>query len=121
MITLVDTSELRRPTQRKLHAAWRELQGEQVLATPGVADELAPLAANVLWRDGPSDADHALQSRTLPERRRRQLQQQAWWGRMWTLSTDRAHPSFPERLRTSSRPQTGKNRTSAPHPGTTPS
>ena len=52
MITLVDTSELKRPTQRKLHAAWCELQREQVLATPGVADELAPLAANVLWREG---------------------------------------------------------------------
>ena len=55
MITLVDTSELKRPTQRKLHAAWRELQGERVLASPGVADELAPLAANVLWREGPSE------------------------------------------------------------------
>ena len=87
MITLVDTSELKRPTQRKLHAAWRELQGERVLATPGVADELAPLATNVLWHEGPSEAEHTLQNRTLPDPRRRQLQQQAWWGRMWTDPT----------------------------------
>ena len=79
MITLVDTSELKRPIQRKLHAAWRELQGERVLATPGVADELAPLATNVLWHEGPSEAEHTLQNRTLPDPRRRQLQQQAWW------------------------------------------
>ena len=44
---LVDTTELMRPTQLKLHAAWQELQGRQVLATPSVARELAPLAVDV--------------------------------------------------------------------------
>ncbi len=45
-MTVVDTTELGRPTQRKLHAAWRELHGKQVLAPPAVARELAPLGAD---------------------------------------------------------------------------
>ena len=32
---LVDTSELKRPTQRKLHAAWHELHGRQVVQPQG--------------------------------------------------------------------------------------
>ena len=56
---LVDTTELMRPTQRKLHAAWQELQGQQVLATPSVAKELAPLAVDVPWMGRPSDAELA--------------------------------------------------------------
>jgi len=41
---VVDTSELKRPTQRKLHAAWRELHGRQVLATVGTNRASRPLA-----------------------------------------------------------------------------
>ena len=81
---LVDTSELR-PTQRKLHAAWQELQGRQVLATPGVARELAPLAVDVAWMGRPSDAENRLRAggSRLPKRRGNELRQQAWWGEMW--------------------------------------
>ena len=82
---LVDTSELMRPTQRKLHAAWQELQGRQVLATPGVARELAPLAVDVAWMGRPSDAENRLRAggSRLPKRRGNELRQQAWWGEMW--------------------------------------
>ena len=59
---LVDTRELTRPTQRKLHAAWQELQGRQVLATPSVARELAPLAVDVPWMGRPSDAENRLRA-----------------------------------------------------------
>ena len=77
-------SELR-PTQRKLHAAWQELQGRQVLATPGVARELAPLAVDVAWMGRPSDAENRLRAggSRLPKRRGNELRQQAWWGEMW--------------------------------------
>ena len=39
-MTVVDSSELWRPTQRKLHAGWWELDGKQVLTTQEVAGEL---------------------------------------------------------------------------------
>ena len=82
---LVDTSELMRPTQRQLHAAWQELQGRQVLATPSVARELAPLAVDVPWMGRPSDAENRLRAggSRLPKRRENELRQQAWWGEMW--------------------------------------
>ncbi len=82
---LVDMSELMRPTQRKLHAAWQELQDRQVLATPSVARELAPLAVDVAWMGGPSDAENRLRAAgsSLPKRRQSELRLQAWWGRMW--------------------------------------
>ena len=82
---LVDTSELMRPTQRKLHAAWQELQGRQVLATPSVARELASLAVDVPWMGRPSDAENRLRAggSRLPKRRENELRQQAWWGEMW--------------------------------------
>ena len=44
-MTLFDTTELRRPTQRKLHAAWWEITGEKMYLTATTATELAPLAA----------------------------------------------------------------------------
>ncbi len=56
---LVDTSELKRPTQRKLHAAWHELHGRRVLASPTVADELAPFATDTLGTTAPSAAVEA--------------------------------------------------------------
>ena len=76
---LVDTRELTRPTQRKLHAAWQELQGRQVLATPSVARELAPLAVDVPWMGRPSDAENRLRAggSRLPQRRENKLRQQA--------------------------------------------
>ena len=82
---VVDTSELKRPTQRKLHAAWQELHGRQVRATPGVAAELAPMAVDSIWRDGPSAAQRELESTEarLPARRRNELKQQIWWADMW--------------------------------------
>ena len=82
---VVDTSELKRPTQRKLHAAWHELHGRRVLAPPSVATELAPLAAGVVWGGGRSAAETELAAgrADLPERRRSELQRQAWWAEMW--------------------------------------
>ena len=47
---LVDTTELMRPTQRKLHAAWQELQGQQVLATPSVAERMRQTTRDALER-----------------------------------------------------------------------
>ena len=44
-MTLFDTTELRRPTQRKLHAAWWEIAGEKMYLIATTATELAPLAA----------------------------------------------------------------------------
>jgi len=84
-MTVVDTSELLRPTQRKLHAAWQELHGRKVLATPTVARELAPLGADVLDNRGHSAAEIALRNRaaTLSPRRRAELQRQQWWATMW--------------------------------------
>ena len=107
---LVDTTELMRPTQRKLHAAWQELQGQQVLATPSVARELAPLAVDVPWMGRPSDAENRLKAggSRLPKRRQNELRQQAWWGEMWadgkspyrivTLTPEQAE--LAERIRT---------------------
>ena len=82
---LVDTSELMRPTQRKLHAAWQELRGRRVLATPSVARELAPLALDVAWMGRPSDAENRLRAggSRLPKRRENEMRQQTWWGEMW--------------------------------------
>ena len=81
---VVDTSELKRPTQRKLHAAWQELQGRQVLATPTVATELAPLGAISTEKDV-SVAEQQLATRAaeLSAKRVNDLEQQVWWARMW--------------------------------------
>jgi len=86
---LVDTSELKRPTQRKLHAAWHELHGRQVLASPTVADELAPFATDTLGTTAPSGAETRLETQagTLSRRRENELKQQAWWAAMWRDST----------------------------------
>ncbi len=83
MTILVDTSELKRPMQRKLHAAWRELHNRQVLAPPSVARELAPLAADTIWSRRKSAAETLLDDADLPGERRAELLQQAWWARMW--------------------------------------
>lgn len=84
-MTVVDTSELMRPTQRKLHAAWCELAGRPVLAPPSVARELAPLGADPTAIDGRSAAE-ALLRNLRPDtgaRRIAELQVQAWWAEMW--------------------------------------
>lgn len=83
---VLDTSELRRPVQRKLHAAWWEIHGEQALVTPAVASELAPLAAEPTGAaNGLSAADDLLSHAApeMTERRRDELRQQAWWATMW--------------------------------------
>ena len=82
---LVDTSELKRPTQRKLHAAWCELHGRQVLAPPSVARELAPLAADTIWTGTKSAAETLLEldNANVPVERRAELRQQAWWAQVW--------------------------------------
>lgn len=82
---VVDTSELKRPTQRRLHAAWREVHGQKVLATPMVASELAPLSADSLGTGDPSVAETLLETRagSLTPRRKSELDQQAWWAQMW--------------------------------------
>ena len=107
---LVDTTELMRPTQLKLHAAWQELQGRQVLATPSVARELAPLAVDVPWMGRPSDAENRLKAgeSRLPKRRQNELRQQAWWGEMWAdgnspyriIALTREQEELAERIRT---------------------
>ena len=82
---VVDTSELRRPVQRKLHAAWWELSRQQVLSTPTVATELAPLGADPTGVNGRSAADVVLETAgpETGERRRTEVAQQAWWATMW--------------------------------------
>ena len=85
-MTLFDTTELRRPTQRKLHAAWQEIAGDKVCITGTTATELAPMAAAP--RSGPNGLSAAedelrrLDDR-LSEQRRSQLLRQAWWATMW--------------------------------------
>ena len=81
---VVDTSELKRPTQRKLHAAWQELHGREVLATPTVATELAPLGA-ISAQKNVSVAEQQLETRVadLSAKRANDLRQQVWWARMW--------------------------------------
>ena len=82
---VVDTSELRRPVQRKLHAAWWELSRQQVLSTPTVATELAPLGADPTGVNGRSAADVVLETAgpETSERRLAEVAQQAWWATMW--------------------------------------
>ena len=82
---LLDTSELRRPTQRKLHSAWAEIHGRKTMMPPTVAFELAPLGAPDTVEDGLSRAERMLRSgeKKMPAGRRMEVAQQAWWGRMW--------------------------------------
>ena len=82
---VVDTTELTRHTQRKLHAAWWELKGKQLLATPGVAEELAPLGAPGAARAGMKTSDHlaALIREAQSEQRKGRLRIQQWWARQW--------------------------------------
>ena len=82
---LLDTSELRRSTQRKLHSAWAEIHGRKTMMPPTVAFELAPLGAPDTVEDGLSRAERMLRSgeKKMPAGRRVEVAQQAWWGRMW--------------------------------------
>lgn len=84
-MTVVDTSELMRPTQRKLHAAWCELAGRPVLAPQSVARELAPLGADPTAIDGRSAAEALLHNLgpDIGARRITELRVQAWWAEMW--------------------------------------
>ena len=116
-LILLDTSELLRPTQRKLHAAWNELDGQQTCMPPTVGTELAPLGVPSTDADGRSAAERQLQHAAgrMDDRRILQLRQQAWWSAMWrdpqspyrliertrrrlpsaTVTTDREHPTYP--------------------------
>ena len=82
---VVDTSELLRPTQRKLHAAWWELQGQPVRATIAVARELAAEAALVAEFGGESSAERLLrqEGHRLTPKRESELRQHAWWAAEW--------------------------------------
>ena len=81
---VVDTSELKRPTQRKLHAAWQELHGRELLATPTVATELAPLGAIDTGTDvSVAEQQLAIRATELSVTRVNDLQRQVWWARMW--------------------------------------
>ena len=85
-MTLFDTTELKRPTQRKLHAAWQEIAGEKVCITGTTATELAPLAAEpTSGANGLSLAEDVLGrlGNQLSEQRQEQLLRQAWWATMW--------------------------------------
>ena len=85
-MTLFDTTELRRPTQRKLHAAWWEITGEKMCLTATTATELAPLAAApTSGPNGLSAAEDELErlGTGMSDERRDRLQQQAWWATMW--------------------------------------
>lgn len=84
-LILLDTSELLRPTQRKLHAAWNELDGQQTCMPPTVGTELAPLGVPSTDADGRSAAERQLQHAAgrMDDRRILQLRQQAWWSAMW--------------------------------------
>ena len=82
---VVDTTELARHTQRKLHAAWWELKGKPLLATPGVAEELAPLGAPGAARAGMKASDNlaALIREAQSEQRKGRLRIQQWWAKQW--------------------------------------
>ena len=85
-MTLFDTTELKRPTQRKLHAAWQEMAGAKVCMTETTAIELAPMAAAPTGGpNGLSAAEDELNRRgdAMTKRRRNELLQQAWWATMW--------------------------------------
>lgn len=82
---LLDTSELLRPTQRKLHSAWAEIHGRKTMMPPTVALELAPLGVPDTVENGLSRAERMLLpgGKKMPAGRRMEVAQQAWWGRMW--------------------------------------
>ena len=82
---LLDTSELLRPTQRKLHSAWAEIHERKTMMPSTVAFELAPLGAPDTVENGLSRAERMLRSgeKKMPAGRRMEVAQQAWWGRMW--------------------------------------
>ena len=82
---LLDTSELRRSAQRKLHSAWAEIHGRKTMMPPTVAFELAPLGAPDTVENGLSRAERMLLpgEKRMPAGRRMEVAQQAWWGRMW--------------------------------------
>ena len=84
-LILLDTNELMQPLPRKLHAAWAELHGRKLNIPPTVGVELAPRGYPPDDLGGLSAAEHRLKQGTtsLTGRDRRQLEQQAWWARMW--------------------------------------
>ena len=82
---LVDTTELIPHTQRQLHAAWQELHGRRLQASPTVAFELAPRGMNSLKTKGPSNAEEELEKNSAmysPEELR-YLRSEAWWAKEW--------------------------------------
>lgn len=84
-MVLVDTAELKRHTQRKLHAAWQEIHDNFVHATPTVAEELAPEALSTLGTQDISGAELRLQREKaqLGATDAKHLRRQVWWAQMW--------------------------------------
>ncbi|MCY4511924.1 MAG: hypothetical protein OXG35_33915 [Acidobacteria bacterium] len=85
---LVDTTELIPHTQRQLHAAWHELQGNQLCSPPTVAFELAPRAINTLKTGEASNAEDELRknSHRYSAQELRYLRSEAWWAKEWRNS-----------------------------------
>ena len=82
---LFDTTEMRKPTTRKLHAAIAELERRQALVSPTAARELAANGHEPRGVNGVSTAEHMLQAEhgRLTPRKKNRLEQDAWWAQMW--------------------------------------
>ena len=82
---LFDTTEMRMPTPRKLHAAIAELDERQVVVSPTVAGELAANGQAPRIINGISAAQHALktQGSSMAARTRSELNIDAWWAQVW--------------------------------------
>ena len=82
---LLDTTELKRPTPRKLHTAWWELGGENTLATQTVAEELSRWGSNRIGEHVESHAERTLRTdgHLLNDDEFAKLAQDAWWAMEW--------------------------------------
>ena len=77
---VVDSTELWRPTQRKLHAGWWELGGRQVLTTPTAAGELSGEGTWDRSSEGKTRAERNLRERPKAAIEvRERWKRQAWW------------------------------------------
>ena len=77
---LFDTTEMRKPTPRKLHAAIAELDKRQAVVSPTVARELAGNGHEPSGVNGVSLAEHMLETQhaRLTPIKENQLKQDAW-------------------------------------------
>ena len=82
---LFDTTEMRKPTTRKLHAAIAELERRQALVSPTAARELAANGHEPRSVNEVRTAEHMLQAERgrLTPRKKNRLEQDAWWAQMW--------------------------------------